>query len=99
MKATGWKPSKTRGWRTLAKGQVVTYRTGVSRELSVGVVLYNDINQQQVEVHTCRSVWSGTAVKHHREYRRVDGEGDEIVLEPTDQPVKCIVFYLSLIHI
>jgi hypothetical protein len=62
VRATGWKASKTKGWRGFQKGQVVAYRPDANKELSVAMVLYNDRNNQSVSTHSCRSVWSGTAV-------------------------------------
>ena len=99
VKATGWKPGKKKGWKGLAKGQVVAYQPDSSRELSVAVVLYNDRNNQSVEAQSCRSIWTGTAVCHVREYRKSDAEGSEIVLEPTEEPVRCVIFYRALVKV
>ena len=70
VKATGWKHGRSKTWITLAKGQIVAYRPDSSRELAVGVVHYNDKEKMSVELHSCRSVWSGMSVKHVKEYRR-----------------------------
>ena len=70
------------------EGQIVAYQLTASRELSVAMVLYNDRNNSCVQAHSCRSLWSGTAVQHVKEYRKSDAAGSEIVLEPTEEPVK-----------
>ena len=44
-------------------------------------------------------VWTGTSVRHLREYRKTDAEGSEIVLEPTEEPVRCIIFYRALVKV
>ena len=44
VKATGWKASKTTGWRGLRKGQFVAYRPDNSRRLAVAMVVHNDKN-------------------------------------------------------
>jgi hypothetical protein len=99
VKATGWKPSVTKGWKGLTKGQVVAYRSDASRELSVAVVHYNDRANQSVEVHNCRSTWTGTAVRHVKEYRKYDADGSEVVLEPTEEPVRSIIHYSALVKV
>ena len=99
VKATGWKPGKKKGWAGLVKGQIITYQSDKSRELSVAVVLHNDKNNQRVEAHSCRSTWSGTTVRHLKEYRKSDSEGSEIVLEPTEEPVKVLIFYPALVKV
>ena len=97
--ATGWKPGKKKGWKGLAKGHLVAYQPNASRELSVAVVLYNDRNNQSIEAHSCRTLWTGTAVRHIKEYRKTDAEGSDIVLEPTEEPVRCIIFYRALVKV
>ena len=77
VKAQGWKPGKKKGWKGLTKGHIVVYRAGSSRYVAVGYVLFNDKEQQQVHVHTCRSRWTGTAVTHVKEYRKSAAEGAE----------------------
>jgi len=62
--ATGWKVGKKGGWKGLVRGQYIAYRPDASRRLAVAKVLYNDREAQSVEVHTCRSMWVGTAVLH-----------------------------------
>ena len=99
VSATGWKPGKKKGWKGLAKGQVVAYQPGASRELSVAIVLHNDRSQQSIEAQSCGSVWTGTAVRHLREYRTSNEDGAEIVFEPTDEPVRCIIFYRALVRV
>ena len=91
MRATGWKPGKRKGWKGLTKGHVVAYRPDASRDLAVAVVHFNDKAAGTVEVHNCKSVWSGTSVRHLKEYRKSDSEGSEIVLEPTEEPVRSII--------
>ena len=59
---------------------------------------YNDREQQSVEVHSCRSVWSGTSVRHLKEYRQTVAEGAGIALAPTDEPVRSIVLYQALVR-
>ncbi len=93
VKATGWKASKRKGWTSLRRGQVVAYQSGVGKELSVGYVLYNDTENDSVELHQCRSTWTGTSVVHLKEYRLPVSEGGLLVTEPTDEVVKCLVFY------
>ena len=99
VKAAGWKSSKKKGWKGLVKGQVVAYQSGVSRELSVAYVLFNDRNNQSIEAQSCRSTWTGAAVCHRKEYRKSDAEGSEIVLEPTEEPVRCTIFYRALVKV
>ena len=99
VKATGWKPSKTKGWRGLRRGQFIAYRSDNSRELSVAMVLYNDKDSQSVNAHSCRSLWSGMAVQHRKEYRLTNAEGAETVLEPTEDPVQCVVFYRAIVKV
>jgi hypothetical protein len=99
VRATGWKPGKKKGWKGLAKGHVVAYRPDASRELSIGIVHYNDRNAQSVQVHNCRSIWTGTAVCHKQEYRKYDSEGSDIVLVPTEEPVRSIIFYSALVKV
>ena len=41
----------------------------------------------------------GTAVTHVKEYRKYDAEGSEIVLEPTEEPVKCLIHYRALVKV
>ena len=76
----------------------MAYRQGPTREVSVGYVLYNNKADQSVEVQTCRSLWDRIVVVHRKEYRRTNAEGAEIVLEPTEEPVKAIVFYQALVR-
>jgi len=38
-------------------------------------------------------------VKHLKEYRRSDADGSEVVLEPTEEPVKSIIFYRALVKV
>jgi hypothetical protein len=38
-------------------------------------------------------------VRHLKEYRKSDTEGSEIVLEPTEEPVRIIVFYSALVKV
>eukprot|EP00973_Karenia_brevis_P009582 1293790-Karenia_brevis.AAC.1 len=99
VRATGWKPGKRKGWKGLVKGHYIAYRPDTSRELSVAFVLYNDKNEQSVQAQSCRSVWTGTAVQHLKEYRKSDSEGSEIVLEPTEEPVKIVVFYRAIVKL
>ena len=88
-----------KGWKGLRKGQYVTYRCDGSRELSVAWVIYNDTNNQSISAHSCKSVWSGTSVRHLREYRTSNAEGADIVLEPTEEPVRTIIFYRALVKV
>eukprot|EP00973_Karenia_brevis_P054381 7555419-Karenia_brevis.AAC.1 len=99
VKATGWKPGKKKGLKGLVKGLYIAYGPDTSRELSIAFVLYNDKNQQRVEAQSCRSVWTGTAVQHVKEYRKSDAEGSEIFLEPTEEPVKIVVFYRAIVKL
>ena len=38
-------------------------------------------------------------VQHRLEYRTTNQEGAEIVLEPTTDPVKCVIFYPALVKV
>ena len=64
VKASGWKPSKKKGWRTLTKGHYVAYQQTGTRYLSVAYVLRNDVQNQSVEAQSCRSIWTGTSIRH-----------------------------------
>ena len=99
VKAAGWKQSKKVGWGDLHRGQVVTYQTNESRELSIAYVLRNIKDELKVECHACRSVWKGTGIHHLKEYHAVDEEGAEIVLTPTESAVKIIVPYANLVRV
>ena len=99
VRATGWKAGKTKGWRGLTKGQYVAYQPDASRELSVAFVLRNNTAVGSVEAQSCRSIWSGCAVVHLKEYRKTDAQGSEVVLEPTEEPVKCVIFYRALVKV
>ena len=90
VKASGWKPGKKRGWSFLSKGMYVVYRTDGSRELSVGCVLHNRREEKTVELHSCRSRWTGTSVVHLKEYRSRDDGEVQVVLDPTEDLVKII---------
>ena len=48
VKATGYKPSKMKGWSGLVKGHVIAYQTDGSRELSIATVDWNDRGQDAV---------------------------------------------------
>ncbi len=93
VRARGWKPRKKGGWKGLVRGQYVAYRPHTTKRLAVALVLYNDRGNQSVEVQTCRSIWAGMAVFHKLEYRTTVAEGAEVVMEPTGELVKAIIFY------
>jgi hypothetical protein len=38
-------------------------------------------------------------VRRLKEYRKSDAEGSEIVLEPTEEPLRAIVFYRALVKV
>ena len=97
VQASGWKTSKTKGWAGLCKGMYIAYRTDGTRELSVAMVLHNDAINRTVSAHSCRSLWSGTAVVHKKEYRETNAEGADIVLEPTEELVKSVIPYQAII--
>ena len=98
VKATGWKPSKRKGWRGLTKGMVVCYRPSDDRELLVAHVHYNDRNAQSVVCHSCRPDWTGTSVVWEKEYRSRSEEGEvSIVTTPTEDPVMINVHYRQLV--
>ena len=82
-----------KGWLGLNRRQVVAYRPNDSRELKVGVVLYNDKAADSVEIHSCKSAWTGMNIVHRKEYRLTVAEGSHIVTEPTEEVVKCRIFY------
>ena len=44
-------------------------------------------------------MWTGTAVCHVKEYRKSDAEWSEIVLEPTEEPVRCVIPYRALVKV
>ncbi len=81
------------------KGQIVAYQPDSSRELLVVVVLYNDRNNQSVQAQSCRSTWTGTSVRHIKEYRKSDAEGSGIVLGPAEEPVRCLIYYQTLVKV
>ena len=56
-------------------------------------------DMQSIEAHSCRTVWTGIATRHLKEYRKSDATGTEIVLEPTKEPVRCIIFYRALVKV
>ena len=97
--AKGWEPSKKKGWTGLAKGQVIAYQTGAHRELSIAYVLYNDGNNHSVQVHSCRTIWTGMSVRHLREYRDTSEEGEVVTTEVSDNPVTCQVPYSALVKV
>ena len=96
--ATGYKPSKTKGWRGLVKGHVIVYRTDGSRELSVAMVDWNNRNEDSVVAVSHRTIWVGTTLVHKKEYRRTDTEGVEVVLEPTGEEVKLTIQYVNIVR-
>ena len=55
VKASGWKPSRRKGWNRLTKGQYVAYQESSSRELSIAYVLRNDTQAEIVEAQRCRT--------------------------------------------
>ena len=99
VKATGWKPGKKKGWKGLTKGHFVVYQSDTSKELSVAAILFNDKSNQCVEAHRCRTVWTGTRVRHLKEYRKSDAEGSEILLEPIEELVRCVIQYRALVKV
>ena len=52
--ATGWKAGVKKGWLGLRRGQVVAYRPDGTRELRIGIVIYNDTAKDCVEMHSCK---------------------------------------------
>ena len=44
-------------------------------------------------------MWTGIATRHLKEYRKSDATGTEIVLEPTEEPARCIIFYRALVKV
>ena len=96
--ATGWKPGKRKGWTALTKGQYVAYQQDGSRELSIAMVLHNDVSQKLIVAHSCRTLWTGTAVEHRKEYWLETPEGRDVVLDPTDEVVKVSVQYDALVR-
>ncbi len=99
VQAMGYKSGVRKGWKGLAKGEVVAYRLTDSKELSVALVLFNDKANECVQAHSYRSSWTGTAVTHAKEYRRSDAEGSEIVTEPTEETVRCQIQYRALVKV
>jgi hypothetical protein len=77
--------------------EVSTWPTGGSRELSVAYVLRNDKENQKVEAQGCRTTWTGTSVRHRKEYRRTNAEEAEVVLEPTEEPVRIYTHNRALV--
>ena len=61
------------------------------------MVVQNDKNESVVTVHNCRSTWSGMAVLHQKEYREPNAEGANIGLDVTDDPVRSVLPYRSLV--
>ena len=86
VRAAGWKPSKKKGWKGLTKGSVVVYRPGTTRELLVAYVLYNDTEGENVQGHSCRSLWTGMQVVHKKEYHQTDELGQDISLSLIYRP-------------
>ena len=99
VKATGWKASVRKGWRGLRRGQVVAYQPDATRELRVGVVVYNDSSKDCVELHSCKPMWTGMNIIHKKEYRLTVAEGALIVTEPAEEAVKCMIFYRALVKV
>ena len=99
VKASGWKPGKRKGWQSLTKGHYVAYRLDDSHEVSVAYVLANDRNNHSVDVQSCRSVWTGTHIRHLKEYREVQDGDTVVVTTPTEDPVRSVVFYRMLIRV
>ena len=85
--ASGWNKKQTQSWNDLTKGQCVAYRTGTSRELSVGFILYNNRAEKSVSIQVCRSIWTGAALRHRKEWRRSDVNGSYVELEPYSSPL------------
>ena len=98
VRASGWKPSKKKGWGGLSKGMVIAYRPNETRELSVAHVHYNDKSQDLVTSHTCRGVWSGTGVLWRKLYRQHDEEGSSETLEATEDPVFAMIPYRNIVQ-
>ncbi len=77
----------------------VAYQQGESRELSVAFVLRNDKANQEIHAQSCRTTWTGTAVRHRKEYRTTNQEGGVVVLEPTEEIVSILINYRTLVKL
>jgi hypothetical protein len=65
------------GWRSLAQGIYVTFKTAAAgpaeKELTVGRVIRNEHVEQRVLVQPSRGVWIGTGIVHRLEYLTTEG--------------------------
>ena len=59
---------RRKGWRSLAQGSYVTYKTAAAgpaeKELTVGRVIRNEHVEQRILVQPSRGVWIGTRIVH-----------------------------------
>ena len=68
--------------------------------MEVATVIFNDKNQQVIEAQSHRTVWTGAKIKHLKEYRRREPDGNTIItLEAADEPVKCVIPYAQLVRV
>ena len=99
VQATGWKPGRKSGWKTLHEGNYVAYQTSSSRELSLAYVLRNEVDHHRIEAQTCRSVWEGLSLTHQREYLDDNADGGDVTLEPSERPAKVVIDYENLVRV
>ena len=68
---------RRKGWRSLAPGSYVTYKTAAAgpaeKDLTVGRVIRNEQVEQRILVQPSRGVWVGTRIVHRLEYLTVEG--------------------------
>ena len=68
---------RRKGWRSLAQGSYVTYKTAAAgpaeKDLTVGRVIRNEHVEQRVLVQPSRRVWAGTRIVHRPEYLTTEG--------------------------
>ena len=90
---------RRRGWGPLTLGAMVAYQTKSdgtdAKLLTVGRVLVNERDRQQVVLQPYEGHWSGARVVHRPYFQSPFG----YTLVPNPQVARESVLYLSLIHI
>ena len=76
--ATGWKKPDKTGFARLTRGQYVAHRTGPSNCLAVAYIIQNDTQGQRLQAQTCSTRFSGTNLRHYRQYLKPVGEGGTV---------------------
>ena len=96
--AAGWKRPDKVGFHRIARGNYIAHRTGPSNSLAVAYVLHNDQAARRIQAQTCSTRFSGTSLRHNREYIKPNEEGGDLTEIPTEKLNEITIPYANIVR-